>query len=189
MPFYLILMIERITTLNLFSTNILITSIAITAILFLIVAFFSRARLRRIVGVLLVSIPIIPLVMFYDKIASQFGWWHYPSVTAATAPLAWYVAVALGYGAAFGLVGWRIIRRWETRGSLSFLLIFSMFGVGRDLVYSMTTQFIVFGPGPLPLLADLFAYGSSAVVVQLLMRWIVGSAQSDQLARTPKSNT
>ena len=145
--------------------------------------------MRRVVGVLLAAIPIIPMVMVYDKIASQFGWWYYPSVTAASAPLAWYVAAALGYGAAFGLVGWRVIRRWETRGLLTFLMLFALFGVARDYAYSMTTQFIVFGPGPLPLLADLFAYGSAAVVVQLLMGWIVGSARSDLLARTPRSST
>ena len=104
-------------------------------------------------------------------------------------PLAWYVAAALGYGAAFGLVGWRVIRRWEMRGLLAFLLLFALFGVARDYGYSVTTRFIVFGPGPIPLLADLFAYGSAAAVVQLLMRWIVGSAQSDALARTPKART
>ena len=173
--------------MNLLSPTLLIASVAITAILFAIVAFFSRAGLRRIVGVLLAAIPVIPMVMFYDKIAAQFGWWHYPSVTAANAPLAWYVAAALGYGAAFGLVGWRVIRRWEMRGLLAFLLIFALFGVARDYGYSLTTRFIIFGPGPIPLLADLLAYGSSAAVVQLLMRGIVGPAQSDALARTPKS--
>ena len=172
--------------MNLLSPTLLIASVAITAILFAIVAFFSRAGLRRIVGVLLAAIPVIPMVMFYDKIAAEFGWWHYPSVTAANAPLAWYVAAALGYGAAFGLVGWRVIRRWEMRGLLAFLLVFALFGVARDYGYSLTTRFIVFGPGPIPLLADLFAYGSAAAVVQLLMRWIVGPAKSDVLARTPR---
>jgi len=129
------------------------------------------------------------MVMFYDKIAAQFGWWHYPSVTAASAPLAWYVAAALGYGAAFGLIGWRVIRRWEMRGLLAFLLLFALFGVARDYAYSVTTRFIVFGHGLMPLLVDLFAYGSAAVVVQLLMRWIVGSTQSDALARMPKART
>ena len=172
--------------MNLISPTLLVAGVAITAIIFAIIAFFSRAGLRRIVGVLLAAIPIIPMVMSYDRIASHFGWWHYPSVTAANAPLAWYVAAALGYGAAFGLVGWRVIRRWEIRGLLVFLLLFAIFGVARDYGYSMTTRFILFGPGPIPLLADLFSYGSAAAAVQLLMRWIVGSARSDALVRTPK---
>ena len=155
--------------------------------MFAVIAFFSRAGLRRIVGVLLAAFPVIPMVLFYDKIAAQLGWWHYPSVTVASTPLAWYVAAALGYGAAFGLIGWRVIRRWEMCGLLAFLLLFALFGVARDFGYSVTTRFIVFGPGLVPPLADLFAYGSAAAVVQLLMRWIVGPAQSDALVRTPKS--
>ena len=118
--------------MNLLSPTLLIASVAITAVIFAIAAFLSRAGLRRIVGALLAAIPIIPMVMSYDRIASHFGWWHYPSVTAANAPLAWYVAAALGYGAAFGLVGWRVIRRWEMRGLLAFLLLFALFGVARD---------------------------------------------------------
>jgi len=173
--------------MNLLNPTLLVASVAITAIIFAVVVFLSRAGLRRTVGALVASIPIIPMVMSYDRIASHFGWWHYPSVTAANAPLAWYVAAALGYGAAFGLVGWRVIRRWEIRGLLVFLLLFAVFGVARDYGYSMTTRFILFGPGPIPLLADLFSYGSAAAVVQLLMRWIVGSARSDALVRTPKA--
>jgi len=186
-PFYLI--IERTAILNLLSPTLLVASVVITAILFAIVAFFSRAGLHRILGVLLAAIPLIPMIMFYDKIAAQFGWWYYPSVTASRAPLAWYIAAGLGYGAGFGLVGWRLIRRWKTCGFLTFLLLFALFGVARDFGYSVTTRVIIFGPGLVPLLADLFAYGSGAAVVQLLMRLIVGPAQSDALVRTSKVRT
>src|SRR5664279_1244775 len=172
--------------MNLLNPTLLVASVAITAIIFAVVVFLSRAGSRRTVGALVASIPILPLVMSYDRIASHFGLWHYPSVPAANAPLAWYVAAALGYGAAFGLVGWRVVRRWEIRGLLVFLSLFAVFGVARDYGYSMTTRFILFGPGPIPLLADLFSYGSAAAVVQLLMRWIVGSARSDALVRRPK---
>jgi uncharacterized membrane protein YjfL (UPF0719 family) len=79
-----------------------------------------------------------------------------------------------------------VIRRWGTIGLVVFLVAFALFGVGRDYAYSVTTQLIVFGHGPFPLLADLFAYASAGAVVQLLMRWIVGQAGSDRLARTPK---
>lgn len=173
--------------MNLLDPKLLFAGVAITALMFAVVAVFARAGARRTVGALLASIPIVPLVMFYDRIAAEQGWWHYPSVTATSAPLAWYVAAALWYGAALGLVGWRVIRRWATPGLIVFLILFSLFGVARDYAYSVTTRLIVFGPGPIPLLADLFAYGSGAAVVQLLMRWLVGPAQSDSLARMPKS--
>jgi hypothetical protein len=173
--------------LNPLDPSLLILSIIITAILFVVIAYFTRAGVRRVAGVLIAAIPVIPMVMLYDKIAAQHGWWHYPSVTTASAPLAWYVAAVLGYGAAFGLIGWRIIRRWGRRGLVAFILLFALFGIARNYGYSLTTQFIAFGPGPIPWLAELFAYGSAAAVVQILMRWMVGSAQSDALARMPKS--
>jgi len=172
--------------MDLLDPNLLFIGVTITAIMFAVIAFFSRASLRRIIGVLLASIPVVPMVMIYDKTAAQLGWWHYPVVATASAPLAWYIAAALWYGAALGLIGWRVIRRWGTTGLIAFVVIFALFGVARDYAYNLTTQLIVFGPGPIPLLADLFSYASAAAVVQLLMRWIVGPAQSDALARTPK---
>ena len=144
-------------------------------------AFFTRAGWRRIIGALIAAAPLVLLVMFYDAIAAQMGWWRYPAVGAGAAPLSWYVASALGYGAALGLVGWRVIRRWGRRGLLGFLAAFAVFGVGRDLAYSHAYHLIVFGPGPLPLLADLLAYASAAALVQLLMRWIAGPARGDPL--------
>src|SRR5712672_99768 len=87
-----------------------------TAILFAISAFFTRATFRRMAGALIAALPIIPLVMCYDAIAARLGWWRYPAVTSGRAPLAWYVAAALLYGAAFGLVGWRVVRRFGQPG-------------------------------------------------------------------------
>ena len=170
-------------TVNPLDPPILLLGILITTILFVMIAFFTRATPRRIAGALIASIPIVPLVMFYDSIAARLGWWHYPSVTTGAAPLAWYVAAALGYGAAFGLVGWRMIRRFGWRGLLGFLIALSVFGVARDVTYARTTSLIEFGPGSVPLIADFFAYASSATLVQVLMYWLVGAPGSDQLAR------
>jgi hypothetical protein len=172
--------------LNPVDPKLLIIGIIITILLFAIIAFSFRAGYRRIIGVVIASIPVIPMIMVFDKIAAQYGWWNYPSVTNGNAPLAWYLAAAIGYGAAFGLVGWRMIRRWQYRGLIIFLVIISLFGVTRDYLYSITTNFIIFGNGPMPFLADIFAYGSAAAVVQLIMRLIVGSAKSDNLSRVKK---
>lgn len=80
--------------------GLLIAGVAITAILFAVIAFFTRAPLRRIVGALIAAAPLVLLIQFYDTIAAQSGWWNYPSVAVGSALLAWYVAAALGYGAA-----------------------------------------------------------------------------------------
>ncbi len=174
--------------MNLLDSNLLFASIAITAILFVLVAYFTRASLKRSLGALLSAIPVIPLVLTFDSIAAHLGWWHYPAFPTSHAPLAWYIAAAIGYGAALGLIGWRVIRRWSTPGLVLFIILFASFGVVRDYGYSVTTQIIIFGQGVLPWLADLFAYASAALLVQALMRWIIGPAQADRLARMPKAS-
>jgi CDP-diglyceride synthetase len=176
------------TCMNLLEPATLVLGVVVTALMLVVVAYFARATRRRIAGALIGAIPIIPMVMLYDRFAAQQGWWHYPSVTTATAPLAWYIAAALWYGAALGLVGWRAIRRFATRGLLVFVVVFALFGVTRDYLYSVTTRLIVFGPGLVPLIADLFAYASAAAMVQLLMYWIAGPAQADPLARMPQAS-
>jgi hypothetical protein len=171
--------------MNFLDPKTLALGIISTAIMFAVIAFFTRATLRRIAGALVGALPIIPLVMFYDSLAARMGWWHYPSVTTGLAPIAWYIAAALFYGAALGLVGWRVIRRWDRPSLVVFLVVLALFGVTRDYLYSLTTSLIVFGPGPLPLIADLFAYASAGALVQLLMVWIAGAPRSDRLARKP----
>jgi hypothetical protein len=157
-----------------------------TAILFTVIAFFTRAKPKRILGALAGSLPLIPMVMFYDTIAARFGLWYYSSApNGAPGPFAWYLSAALFYGAGLGLVGWRVIRRFGRRGLVGFLIVFALFGATRDYIFSHTMGGIEFGPGPVPFLADLFAYGSPAAVVQLVMYLIAGPAGSDTLARTP----
>ena len=175
--------------MDLLDPRFLLLGIIASALIFAVVAFWASATTRRIVGALVSSLPIVPLVMLYDAIAAQFGWWHYPPVTTSTAPLAWYIAAALVYGAALGLVGWRVIRRFHTRGLVAFLIVFALLGVMRDYAYSSTTRLIVFGPGLLPLVADWFAYASAAALLQLLMYWIVGPPRSDPLARTQRTHS
>jgi hypothetical protein len=148
-------------------------SLVVSALLFVVAAFFTRAAWKRIAGVLVGALPVVPLVMFYDRVAAGLGWWHYPAVGAGSAPIIWYIAAALGYGAAMGLVG-----------LIAFLVAATLLGVTRDYSYSLTTNLIVFGTGPIPLLADLFSYGSAAAFVQAVMYWIAGAPASDRLART-----
>src|SRR5260370_25013326 len=123
------------------------------------------------------------MIMLYDVVASRRGWWHYPSVTGSQAPLAWYVAAALWYGAALGLVGWRVIRRFGGAGLTAFLVTFAILGVARDYLHSISTRLIVFCSGPLPFIADLFAYASGAAVVQLFIYLIPGPPQKHPPSR------
>ena len=146
--------------------------------------FFRGQARGALWGALVIASPLVPMILLYDVLAAQLGWWHCSSVTMGNTPLARYVAAALAYGAAFGLVGWRVIRRFGTRGLVAFLAGFA-FGVTRDYLYSITIGLIIIMPGLVPLVADLFAYSSAASLVQLLTYRIAGSPRSGTLARMP----
>lgn len=163
--------------------SVLVIGVVITGVMFAIVAFFTRAPWKRIISAILASVPVVPLVMLYDAIATRFGWWSYPSLTTPHAPIAWYIAAALWYGAGLGLIGWRLIRRHRKKGLAAFLLVVGLFGLFRDLFYSSVTGLIQFGPGVLPLALDFLAYVSAAALVQFLMRIIAGPPSTNQLSR------
>jgi hypothetical protein len=171
--------------LNPFDPEVLLRGTIATAVLFAVIAFFTRAGLRRTLGALAGSLPLIPMVMVYDSIASRLGLWQYIGMPVGSpGPFLWYIDAALFYGAALGLIGWRVIRRYGRPGLFGFLAAFALFGATRDYIMSATSGGIRFGPGPLPFLADLFAYASPAAVVQWVMYWISGPPRSDPLART-----
>jgi hypothetical protein len=67
--------------MNLLDPMVLVLGLTATMILFAAAAFFTRATPRRIVGALVCAGPLVLLVLFYDAIAAQLGWWYYPSVT------------------------------------------------------------------------------------------------------------
>ena len=167
----------------------LLTPLALTAtvlatvFIFAAAAFFTRATLRRAAGALIGAAPLVLLVMGADSLAGQAGWWHYPTVPTGQAPLAWYIASAIGYGAAVGLLGWRVLRRCGIRSLAAFAACVGFFGIGRDYAYSLSTGLIEFGRGPLPLAADFISYAVASLVVQAIMWAVAGSPRSDRLAR------
>ena len=156
----------------------LLSAAALSALLFAAVAYFTRAARRRIIGVLIGAIASIPLLLFNHWLAAKMGWWETPPM-----PPAGLFSAALVFWGAFGLIGWRVIRRWGTPGLIVFLVLYSLLGLASDFGYA-SSGLVVFGPAPMSYFTDLLAYASTAVLVQLVMRLIAGPAGSDALART-----
>jgi hypothetical protein len=169
--------------IDLLSPAALFATVLATVIVFVAAALISRATIRRAAGALIAAAPLVPLVMLIDTLAGRAGLWRYPSMPGGNAPLAWYIAGAIAYGAAVGLIGWRVLRRHGAHIVVVFALIVGLLGVSRDYAYSVSTRLIEFGGGPLPLVADFFSYACAAVIVQAIMWGVVGSPRSDPLAR------
>ena len=94
----------------------------------------------RTIAIRAAAAPVVPLAMFYDTIGARLGGWDYPALESRTAPFAWYLAGALWYGAALGIVRWRVVCRLSRRGLTAFLAALALIGVRRDYLYSVTTE-------------------------------------------------
>jgi hypothetical protein len=158
--------------------------------LFALCAYFTRACLRRTTSALVGVIAFILVQFAWDRAAALTGWWSYPGYNTSAGmpmPVAIYLLSGMVY-AGFGLIGWRIARRYGWSGLLAFLLAWSVWGYIHDTVGSSlfsNSQLMVIGTGIAPLIADFLVYATCMASVLLTMRWIGGPFRSDGLARAP----
>ena len=150
---------------------------------FAVIAFFTRAGPRRIGAALVASVAVGFFVAVVDALAYGPGLWRYPIVDTPIGPPAFYVASGLGYGGGAGLVGWRLVRRFGPRAFGWFVAFFMAYGPLRDYVGAASSGLIVFGPGPVPPIADSLAWGAGTALGLGIVLGIGGPAGSDRLAR------
>lgn len=154
---------------------------AVAALIFAATAGFTRARWRRIGAALAGGVLAAAVNIGWDIAAARFGWWHYTMSEGAVASLGLYVPVALVFGGAAGLIGWRMIRRWGTAGAVAFLAVYTVLGFVRDHAIATRGDVFVFGDGMAPHIADALGYLSLAITVQLAMLLLAGRPKSDAL--------
>jgi hypothetical protein len=133
-----------------------IFSLIAAPLLFALSAYLTRATPRRVAGALLGGLGFGAANLIWDIVAYHTGWWHYPFTTAPYAALPLYLADGLFYGAAVGLIGWRVTRRSGRRGLLVFVALFTLYGMVRDFGGAAATHnaYLIFGAGLVPVLAD-----------------------------------
>ena len=118
-----------------------------------------------------------------ENLAHTLGWWRYPFVETPGGPPLMYPVVALLF-AALALIGWRITRRFGSRGQAAFLIAVTLLGTLRDYrVAAWLPEFIVFAPGIETVLIDAACWGGLLAFAQAVMRLVVGPVKSDPLAR------
>ena len=157
--------------------------------LFALSAYFTRANMRRIVGALVGAAAYGAINYGWDQVAAGLGWWSYPAwLGTGRAPLTLYALAGI-VGGAFGLVGWRIVRRWGWRGVVGFLLFWAVYAMVHDYGGSKafaSSQLMIFGPGLMPIIAIVLWYITGNAASLLAVRLIGGPASADPLARTTK---
>lgn len=163
--------------------NLIVIAI-FSAVVFGATALLTRAGTRRVAAAAIAGVGAAVLNIGWDIAAEHFGWWHYMVGSGATAPLIAYVPVVFVYGGAFGLLGWRAIRRWGTAGAVGFFIVYVSWNVFRDWYISTHTGILVYAPTPLAWIMDGVGSFSVAALVQLVMRAIAGAPKSDALRGT-----
>jgi hypothetical protein len=158
----------------------LVIGFIVAPILFLLSAFLTHPSRLQILGAL-TGAGLYGLVNYlWDRLAAAFGWWSYPGWSASGQfPLTGYVLAGIVGGGAFGLVGWRIIQRWHWKGFAAFLLFWAAYAVVHDYGGSLlfaSSGLMVFGPGLVPILADVLWYVTGNAVPQAAIRLIGGSS-------------
>jgi len=146
---------------------LVIPAIAVFAVL----AAVSRAPRCRVGLALVTGLVFAAGNLGWDLLAERAGWWSYPQLDTATAPLWLYAIAGLIFGAGVGLIGWRTIRRHGWRGAVAFLAAFTVVGVIRDCtVAHRYADVIRFGDGASPWIVDAMAWLSLAALVQATHR-------------------
>lgn len=153
----------------------------VSPVIFGVAVWLTRAGMKRTAAALAGGLVAAAINIGWDALAFRMDWWRYVITTDAVAPLAMYIPVALVFGGAFGLIGWRIIRAIGWTGVAVFYSTFVGLGVLRDHVIAARGDVFVWGPGGTPHVVDAIGYFTLALSVQLTMQMLAGSPRSDAL--------
>lgn len=163
------------------TTTFILVVCLVSPVIFAVSVRLTRAGSRRATAALAGGVVAAILTIGWDALADRMDWWRYTFTDDAVAPLALYIPVAFVFGAAAGLVGWRMMRAMGWTGVATFFAAFVGLGVLRDHVIASNTDAFVFGPGPEPHVIGALGYLSLALVVQLTMLVMAGLPKHDSL--------
>jgi hypothetical protein len=148
---------------------------------FAIVAWLSRASGKRTTAALVGGLVAALFSLAWDALAARMGWWSYAN-DDVLAVLAVALSVAFVFGAAAGLIGWRMMRAIGRTGVAAFFAGYVGLGMLRDnLLATNTTVLFGFGDGPLPQVMGAVGYLSLALAVQVTMLIMAGRPTRDSL--------
>jgi hypothetical protein len=149
------------------------------------VAYFARATARRIAGAVAGGGVIGFAVIGVTALAGVLGWWRVPGFWTPYKLPIFYLGWAISCSPIY-LITWRIARRFGRRGLATFLGAVAVVGPLRDYqIAAIFPEWIVFGPGLLPVLAVAATYVGVVALGHAVMRLVAGPARGDSLARRP----
>jgi hypothetical protein len=148
-----------------------------------VVAYFTRATSRRVLGAMCGGAVAGAISMAIIALCKALGWWRMP-IASTPLSLLLYFAISISVSPIY-LVTWRLARRFGWRGLAIFTGIVTIIGAPRDyFIAAKFPQWMVFSPGVMPIVADSAAYFLIVVTGHAVMRLVTGPSAADPLART-----
>jgi hypothetical protein len=148
--------------------------------------YFTRATWRRVAGAMAAGVTVGLFCFAVDILGNDSGWWRYTTVDTPYGPLWMYTLGGLWYGAGVALIGWRVTRRFGSRGLVAFIAFMAVYGPLRDYAGSAASGLFAMEPGIVPLLADAACWAAGMALAQAAMRLVAGPADKDPWAWRPK---
>jgi hypothetical protein len=150
---------------------------------FVLVAYFTRATVRRIAGALAGGAVFGVVALLAVALGETQRWWILPK--AGTSHFYWLLWIGFTVSCAPDyLIVWRVARRFGARGLAVCVLVSAIIGPPRDYGIAATfPEWMTFSPGIAPIVADALVYVLLVVVGYAVMRMVAGPDQGDPLAR------
>ena len=146
--------------------------------------YFTRATSRRVVGASAGGAIVGFMGLGVIALGETVGWWRIPSASTPYFVPLMYLGLAVSCSPIY-LVTWRVARRFGWQGLAVSLGVVAVIGPPRDYLYAATfPEWMVFGPGVAPILADAATYVAIVAVGHAVMRLVAGPAGEDRFARS-----
>jgi hypothetical protein len=148
----------------------------------IVVIYLTRATMLRVLGAIAGAIAAGLFAIGAVVLGESFGWWQVLFASSFhSVPLICFGLVSM---TPIYLVTWRVVRRFGWRGLAACVSVVAIIGPPRDYFIAATfPQWMVFGRGVIPILADSAAYVGLIVVGHAVMRLVAGPAGADPFAR------
>jgi hypothetical protein len=154
-------------------------------VLSLIIAFLTRATVRRFVAALVAGFVLAIVVLGIITLCEKAGLWHMV-ITWTPYYLTLFVVGCAISAPTMYLITWRIARRWGWRGLAVTILVLLVVGPARDSAYlAIFPEWGSYAPGMMPLAAVGATYALGVVLGHVVMRVVAGPSQGSPLARRP----
>ena len=163
-------------------TRILILAWGVYGSSLIATAYFTRATRRRILGALAGGGAVALVGTGVEALGHARGWWRYTFDDTPIGPLAMYPSIVVAF-AVLAWIGWRVARRFGTRGLRVFLGILAVVGTLRDyLIAGRLMGLVEFAPGVVPAIIDGLLWAGLTGLAIAVLRAVSGPARDDERA-------